>query len=433
MPIEALFSRNTDAIRRYLHDPTRTLMCIQRDPDMEVMIKRLLAKLDDAEPDVVLFADESPYGSEAAWCEAVLSGLLAQQEIFAPQFAAGGIKLPKPLPPATEPLERLAAYVVALARALKPVADSVAFIFLPRAVSSPADWESTVCALSDKLVGSRAKLIITDDRLKPELPAILAKSRAGFAHPFHISPQMMLAELEHDLSPDGALGRLPRAQLTPEQIKEVAAAKAMLAGFLSSSGRVDEAAAIHEEALAQAEAAKDAAAEAQALYNLGTTRIGQHRYAEAEALLDRAAGLSHDAKNSPLLAMSLTNLGVSLERQRKGERSILAFDTAAGVYRNIGHRPGEAHVLDCKAGSLASLGRHGEARESWERARALYDSISAPAMTDVRAGGLADIDGKLARHAAAPDLYTPAPHRLDERGQPCHHEGCGCSGHGGTP
>ena len=42
MPIEALFARNVDAIGRFLTDGARTLLVLQRDADMEMVVKRLL-------------------------------------------------------------------------------------------------------------------------------------------------------------------------------------------------------------------------------------------------------------------------------------------------------------------------------------------------------------------------------------------------------
>ena len=446
MPIETMFARNTDAIRRFLTDRARTLMVLTRDADLEVVIKKLLVKLDDTCERVIMVACEVPFVEPASWCEGVMQRLSEAQEPLRGVYQRGGVRLAsvpvasrgrgqlagQPQAPAQvqSPAQRLAAYLAASAEAIAPVSDAMAVVIVPKSVADFAAFQRTLCFLADNIPSTRVKLIVPDDRSKPGLPRVGSMCRRGFVHPFHVPPEAMQAELEHDLSPQGELGALmfgaaskltatsaatpaatsaATAASTAAQLVKINASKAMLAGFLSSSGRLGEAAAIQVEQLEQAKAGGDVLGEAQALYNLGTTRLKQHHYADAEAMLDRAVELSFDSKRDPLLAMSLTNLGVAFERQRKGEQAVQAFDLARAVFRRMSHPPGEAHVLDCKAGALASLGLHEAARESWREARRLYEGITAPALADVRSAGREDIDQKLARHENNPAGYTPRP------------------------
>jgi tetratricopeptide (TPR) repeat protein len=411
MPIEALFARNVDAIGRFLTDGARTLLVLQRDADMEMVVKRLLVKLDDSRDDVTMLACEEPFDSPAQWCEAVIARVARAQEPLRAPYKAGGIDLPR-VPAATpglSPAKRLAAYLSATAEALKPVTASLCVVLVPKSVASAPAFQQTLCFLADNMPSARVKLLTTDDRAKPALGEVRALCRRGFIHPFHVAPEQMQAELEHDLSPAGELGALPPAKMAPPVRARFEASQAMLAGFLSSGGRLGDAAKLQAGQLERAQAEGNAGAEAEGLYNLGTTRLKQHHYQEAERLLDRAVELCLDQKRDPLLAMSLTNLGVAMERQRKSEPAIKAYDLAREVLRRIKNRPGEAHVLDCKAASLASLERHEEARRTWQEARAIYQAINAPAMTDVRTAGVADIDTKLARHKQNPGAYAPAP------------------------
>jgi hypothetical protein len=93
--------------------------------------------------------------------------------------------------------------------------------------------------------------------------------------------------------------------------------------------------------------------------------------------------------------MALANLGVSLYYEGRGHEALDSLGAARRLFTALDHRPGEAHVLDCTARIWVESDPE-RARGFWHEALALYDSITAPHLADVRVSGRTDIEAKLA-------------------------------------
>ncbi|MFD5984141.1 ATP-binding protein [Streptomyces cyaneofuscatus] len=147
---------------------------------------------------------------------------------------------------------------------------------------------------------------------------------------------------------------------------------ASLAGFLRQEGPWEEAAVLHERAIAAADHTGDLLAGAEARRELGILRRRTGRYAEAADLHEQA----HDIylRLGDRLGQAHTLHHLSLVHRRTGHHEEAAdlLERSHAIYQELGDRPGQAHTLDDLGVALRMQGRHSAAAALHGQAGAIY-------------------------------------------------------------
>jgi tetratricopeptide (TPR) repeat protein len=175
---------------------------------------------------------------------------------------------------------------------------------------------------------------------------------------------------------------------------------AMVAAVASANKDYPQAIALQQGLLHQADAGGSPAERAMAAYGLGNTLLGAGQAEAAAETFMRACQLCSEHGLNELAPMAYTNLGVSLHRLEDFDQAFAALRVGSTFYRAQGNLPGEAFVCDNLALIYQELGRPDEAEKVWKYSLGRYESITNPAMADVREAGRADILGKLERLGA---------------------------------
>ena len=142
------------------------------------------------------------------------------------------------------------------------------------------------------------------------------------------------------------------------------------------------------------------AEQAMAAYGLGNTLLAAGQAEAAAETFMQACQLCSEHGLNELAPMAYTNLGVSLHRLGAFDQAFAALRVASTFYRAQGNLPGEAFVCDNLALIYQELGRTADAEKVWRYALGRYESITNPAMAEVREAGKADVLAKLERLGA---------------------------------
>ena len=148
----------------------------------------------------------------------------------------------------------------------------------------------------------------------------------------------------------------------------------------------------HAEALAQLERAlvncrrtADRGGEGSALGTIGTVHQRLRQYSEALDYLHRALAISRETGDRGLETETLSTLGETLHDMRETRSALARFRAALGLASQADDRFEQARALDGIARVLATAGRHGQAREHWQRALAIFAELGVPEAGRVRA------------------------------------------------
>jgi tetratricopeptide (TPR) repeat protein len=397
MPLQRPFSRRVARIQAFLKLPPFRVLELQRPPDLEVLVRKLLAQMGDDATDPHAWVYVAPaFEGYRAFFQALVDAVGDDVDRARPDLTDLGSVIPEPPVLTGEEAEddalkwarRTADYLSAVAEALPDAAGSLVLLVEPASAAARRALGWSLGALAWYLRSDRMKVVVVveggEDPLVPVDGGVEDRIiRMSFAVP--------PGEMEDEVLSDLESGLLPPAE---------ARRYGLLAGaFATSGGRFGEAEARLRQTLAEAREA-EAGEEANVLYNLGNLYIRTERFEAASEALAPAASSALEAGNHALGAMALTNLGVALHGEGRGHEALGSFEAARRLFQALGHRPGEAHVLDCTARAWSSSDPE-RARELWEEAAALYDSIEAPHLADVRRAGVDDIRSRL-RHLDAP-------------------------------
>lgn len=390
--------------------PLRVLELV-RPPDLEVLARRVLARIaddpDDPHAHVYLSVDVTDYRSFfAAVCGAVARSVEEAGEELAelgidvpppPEFEAGsqggstahgesadagedGDEAPRRWARAA------GGWLSAVGDALPDEAGSLVVHLEPRLRGGrgrPAlGW--ALAALALHLQSDRVKLVVVHDGPDDLVPRHGELEDRIVRVDFAVSPEELEAEVVAALQ-EGGLASAEARRMR------------LLAGaFATSGGRFDEGEAHLRTALDEAREAGAPEEEANVLYNLGNLHARTGRHEDAAEALTGAARVALDTGNNGLAAMALTNLGVALYHEGRGQEAVDSLEAARTLFAALGHRPGEAHAVDCTARVWAASDP-ARARALWGEAAALYEAVEAPHLSEIREAGLADVRERLAR------------------------------------
>ena len=388
MPIKDLFERQINALCDFMDLPGKTMLALQRDPEMEQPLMRILSRLDEKEDNAnfmlvsqIGFQDENQFFSD------LLKEISESNERHRQHLAEQGVTLP-PAPPqnSVSPLARFGAYVSQVGDCLPEWTGFYILILDPAEVSNDQQFRQSMIELVKFTSSTRTKYIVLDQRQHPRLGDIDEFGERATIQTFYVDPNQIEQQIKNDLENS--------ARLSPLEIRQYTA---MQATFDAINNRLDEAEQKQKQTVKLAETEGSPPEQANAYYNLGNTYL---KKGESELALDcfhNAVQICLKAQAPALLASSLTNMGIALFRLHQTEIALSSFDAARETFAAINNKPGEAYVLDCKAHILAIDERSEEAEKTWFEALAVYDGITSNVFQDVRNSGREQIIEKLKR------------------------------------
>lgn len=386
MPLTELFEARIDDLRGFLASLEHRLCALRHAPEMRRAAVRTLAGLEDEDDNPHLFVlCDAPFNEPRPYAAAVQQALLEQVESVRSDLTELGVKLPPAPPRDGDAVETLIAYADELAEGLPDQIGCLALVLAPDDVADGPRYAALMRHILKTAKSAWLKFIVLEPLGEPWLVDIEQQDPSAVVQQFHFSP----GEIEAKVNADLATGKL-----SPSETRQYT----LMAGAFAASQRKYDVAEKHQVAALQM--ARDGGGppdEANALYNLGNTLLAQKRLPEAEQALYDAArlGLEHDL--GPLAGMALTNLGVVLHRQKRVPESVEVFRAARQTFRAQSNLAGEANALDCQAATHALAGENEAAEAAWRAALALYESVTAPGLADMRNGGRKDILTKLQR------------------------------------
>ena len=389
MPLKALVDAQVDELRGFLEQPRVVLRVLRHLNDMKPMLLKLLAGVQEEEdfPHAMLMID-LPFDDEESYCAAALAELVENNETHRESLSVEGITLPRSPEASQEPgVVTVGRYVSEVADALQGYGLAYVLLIDPQSVTEedPDAFATTLLRLTHTIRSDHAKLLVLDSSDAPRLAGIELRTELADVQHFDIGP----TEIERQVKLDIDAGQLD----TPDLCKYL-----MMAGaFAAARGDHAGAIAFQSRALAASEEVDEPAAQAQSLYNLGTSQMESGDLEAGAASLSRAAEICIEEELDPLLAMVMINLGVTLHRNRQVDEALEAFEIARRTFGALNNRPGEAFALDNRAAVLAAEKRNEEAEASWLEELELYEGITNEAMPELRESCREDVVAKLTR------------------------------------
>jgi tetratricopeptide (TPR) repeat protein len=137
-------------------------------------------------------------------------------------------------------------------------------------------------------------------------------------------------------------------------------------------GRLGEAIAAHEDAVAIFREVGDSDAAGDALNNLGLSLREEGRLEQAIAAHQDAVATYREAGNLSGEAGALNNFGLVLKRVRRLEEAVVSHERAAAIYRKAGDHHGEGMAMVNLGDVLRELGRSAEAIGMWRKASCIF-------------------------------------------------------------
>ncbi|SRR5712691_8149045 len=388
MPLERLFTEKLNALKMFMRAPKRRVLVLQHAPDLRQLLLRLLVGLDndDRNPHVMVYADVSFQRHDQYFVD-LLGDISSQNEKFRSQLADVAVELPA-VPkqrPNVHPAMAFTTYMSSVADCLPDSLGAVVLLMDPKAVADDAGFAWAMEVLATHTTSDWARYVVLEPRASQRLNPLAKLAEQVTFLDFHFAPEAIEAQVKTDLQ---------SGHLKPDEHRRYAM---MAASFAASNRRFEEAESLNLRTLGMAREAGAPVEEANILYNLGNNRLEQGRLAEATDAFVQAGNLCLAHKINPLLAMVFTNLGVALHRQQRGDEALQSFKVAHQTYKGLGHRPGEAYVLDCIGRLFALENRAADAERVWLQTLNVYEGITAPHLQDVRKAGRDDVLSKLER------------------------------------
>lgn len=410
MPLRDPFALRIATIQAFMELPSFRLLELSRPPDLELLVRKVLARMADDPDDPHAYVYLAPgFDGYRAFFTAVAGAVAA--DVGRARVHMDDVEMEVPEPPElgetgsgegvpkddrdgptrwpTRWAGQVADYLSAVGDALPDGAGSLVLVVEPDGSGDRRALGWSLGALAWYMRSDRAKLLVVDGGddplVSPDGGVEDRLVRLDFAVPPDELEKQVLSDLDSDT-------------LGPAEARRYQ----LLAGaFATSAGRFDDAETRLRAALEETRGRGEPGEEANVLYNLGTLHIRREHFEEASETLTRAASAAFEGENNALAAMALTNLGVALHREGRGAEALESFGAAREIFRALDHRPGEAHVLDCTARSWAEADPE-RARALWREAAELYDSIEAPHLHEVRETGRDDALARIRRLESRP-------------------------------
>lgn len=393
MPLQDLFTRQINDLRRFMRAQGQPLRALQLPSDLKPMVMKVLTRLDDDPqfPHVMLgaklaFLDEHQFFS-------ALHGVVQTELARArDQLKDAGvqIRLPSETDSLTRARDRFINTFSRIADQLPRPVRSMVLVLDPEKVQDQEGYLEAMAWLADNTPSRRAKYLVFDDGSGPSLTNLAERCRGASVGQFDIKPQQIEAQIHADMANPALLSELEQRQNL-----------ALLAGFAFSKRQHDEALRLHGQFLTMLpEQERDGPEAASALYNLGNVHLAKGDGSAAEAHYAHALEICMAKKLDGIMPMVLSNMGLAVHRQGRAEEAIKCFEIARRSSQVQRHPLLEAHVLDNLAGIYQAESRFPEAERCLMDALALYQGIKSEFFADMRKSGQADVEAKLVRHRA---------------------------------
>jgi predicted ATPase len=237
-------------------------------------------------------------------------------------------------------------------------------------------------------------------------PAGLARSRLGWAHYLRGRVPEAVASFEAALASFRGVGDRRREALA-------LADRAIVA---QDHGRIEEARLSYEQALAVLRGMGEQPDQVRVMGFLGLVAAEQGRHDAAVMLLDQGIQLAGRLGHPWAEATWVGYRGLAREIAGDPERARASYDLALARHRRLGNTKQEGLVLALRSGLDASEGRIDVARSGLEEARRTLDALGEPALVKVTEMCQARLENALARAADdAGDCAATARHRSEAR------------------
>jgi tetratricopeptide (TPR) repeat protein len=394
LPLEALFSKQIEALRAFLFDPSQTMVCVLADPDWKKVFLKILTRfdLDDDDPHIYLRTD-TPFQNATQFFAGCWAEVEKQYRECQTALKGAGVGLDgsqEMLLRRLAPEQRLVEFLSALADAMPDSVVSLVLLIDPKEVTDPKAYRVAMQYLADHTPSARVKYIVLDQQQQAILKQIELHADRAQVQTFHISPDQLAEKLGATLDEEPDLPSEERRRYL-----------ALLGGIRSMHKDYGAAQRLQEECLVLAE--RDGAPAEQALhcYNLGNTLFHRGDLQEAEHWYGKAIelALAHDVDT--ILPFALTNLALAEHRHGRIEEAIRGIEVARKTWRAQGFFAGEGYALSCLAELYESEKRSEEAEQAWQDVLSLYDENASDGTEDIMSSGRADVVRKLEQHFVA--------------------------------
>lgn len=391
MPLNAFFEDQIAELRAVLEEPGKVVQVVQVDPEFRVILLKMLTGLDEQDDfPHLLIGHSERFLEPRQWFGALQDALEAEFDRHADDLVAAGIHCADPArdPKARGPWPFLLR-CEQLADALPDACGSLAFMLEPEQVDDTESFVRSIAFLAENVRSPWLKFIVLDERLAPRLADLASTHDRVGLQTFWCSPQELQTRLD-------AMLELHANSSSPEsrRVRSMAAAAAF------ANRDYAKAIALQQGLLREAEAGGSPGDQAMAAYGLGNTLLAAGQAEAAAETFMRACQLCAEHDLNELAPMAYTNFGVALHRLGDFDQAFAALRVGSTFYRAQGNLPGEAFVCDNLALIYQELGQIAEAEKVWRYALGRYETITNPAMTDVREAGREDILAKLERLGA---------------------------------
>ena len=388
MPLAAFFDDQLQTLRTFMEQPQHVVQVIEIDAEFRPILLKMLIGLDEQmDFPHILIGYDGLFAEPKEWFRVLQDRLEEQWTIHSEELAGMGIStINQAKDPSTRGPWPFLLRAEQIADALPDNCGSLVFLIDPQRVDDAAGFARSIEFLADNIRSRWLKLVVLDQRQAPRLADLADEHRRIGLQTFWCSPQ----ELEKRL--DDKLAAQPPG--TSPDSRRVAA---MAAAVASANKDYPKAVSLQQQLLDQAISDGTATEQAAAVYGLGSTLLAAGEFETAAERILQACQLCSEHGLNDLAPMAYTNLGIALHRLSDFDQAFAALRVGSAFYRAQGNLPGEAFVCDNLALIYQQLGRPEDAARAWNYALGCYDSITNPAMSDVREAGRGDILAKLER------------------------------------
>jgi tetratricopeptide (TPR) repeat protein len=358
------------------------------DPEFRMILLKMLTGLDEqAEFPHVLIGYDGAFTEPVEWFRGLQDTLEAECIAHAVGLAEAGVSAANA---ATDPLDRgpwpFLLRAECLADLLPDSCGALVFLLDPQRIDDTAGFARAIAFLADNVRSRWLKFMVLDDRLAPRLAELTREQARSGSQTFWCPPQEIERRLDARLA-----AQPPGSSLDSRRLRTMAAAVA------SANNNHAKATALQQQLLQEAIADGTPTEQAMAAYGLANTQLAAGEAEAATQTFMQACQICSEYGLNELAPMAYTNLGVALHRLGEFDQAFAALRIGSTFFRAQGNLPGEAFVCDNLALIYQELDRHDDAERVWRYALDRYNTITNPAMADVREAGRADVRAKLER------------------------------------
>lgn len=391
MPLQDLFTRQIDSIRRFMRVQGQPLHALQVPSDLKPMVMKVLTRLDDDPhyPHIMMGATTAFFHEQQFFTD-LHTLVVAELERAADQLAASGTQIKLDPDANSRVRDRFVKSFSQIADRLPRPVRSMVLVLDPEKIEDQEGYLEAMAWLADNTPSRRAKYLVFDDGTGPSLANLPERSRGASVGQFDIKPHQIEAQVQADMANPAILSEMEKRQYV-----------ALSAGFAFSKGQYGEALRLNGQVLTMlSEQEREGPEAASVLYNIGNAHLANGDPVAAGTHYEQALEICMAKKVDGIMPMILSNLGLALHRQQRMEEAVQCFQIARKSSQVQHHPLLEAHVLDTLAGIYQAERQYPEAERCLLDALAMYQGIKSEFFADLSKSGQADIESKLARHRA---------------------------------